>query len=112
MQEIAARAAYRQAQGTASGSTQRASDYLVGQALDEAERSGEDLHVVWPLQLAGQEPGGAEADGHSKSNSISVPDMAVDGENGGAAAAAGSNDLPGVVAADAVHDWLAMEALL
>lgn len=49
-QEIAARAALRLPRS--SDAPAKSTEYLVGQALDEAERSGEELQMIWPMTLA------------------------------------------------------------
>ena len=51
-QAFAARVGLRKHASTSTNNPSWA-DYLVGPALDEAERSGEDLHIVWPLSVGG-----------------------------------------------------------
>lgn len=103
-QELPARAAYRKAQGTASGSIRRAADYLVGPALDEAERSGEELEIVWPLRPDNSNAAAGTTNG-SKTNGDS-DDMKVEGAEDEAAKESQ------LAEGGLVQDWLALEALL
>lgn len=83
-------------------------DYLVGPALDEAERSGEELEISWPLQV-----------GSSRSNSIGTTastsaeqndeDMQVE-SNGSSAVQAKTKAIRREP--DGVTDWIGLEALL
>ncbi|KAK9895194.1 actin-like ATPase domain-containing protein [Cystobasidium minutum MCA 4210] len=99
--ELPARAAYRKAVGTASGSTRRAADYLVGPALDEAERSGEELEIVWPLRTEAST--GTDSSNATDKTNGDVDDMKVEGAEDSAAKDNADNGL--------VQDWLALEAL-
>lgn len=102
-QELPARAAYRKASGSASGSSRRAADYLVGPALDEAERSGEELEIVWPLDSNAYTGAGSSSSDRTNGDSDAMKvDSAED-------AAAGKD---GQLASAGVQDWAALEALL
>jgi actin-related protein 9 len=70
------------------------SDYLVGPALEEAERSGEELKVIWPFS--------------ADAGSVLVEDQDIqeDKERWAKSKDRRRRDTPGVT------DWTAIEALL
>lgn len=80
-----------------SSAPRRAADYLVGQALDEAERSGEELEILWPLQRLDR----AEQSTAQKQQQQQQAPSDVDGKG-----KAREKSVEGV------QDWAALEALL
>jgi hypothetical protein len=66
------------------------SDYLVGSALAEAQRSGEQVHVVWPLSTQDS----AQVILESSSNGMDIDEE--------------QRARP----VEGITDWLAVEALL
>ena len=109
-QELAARVGLRpsvaslaapSASASSSALGRRASDYLVGQALDEAERSGEELEIIWPLQW--KDRGAGAAAGSAASNKGKGAAMA-----GGVQGAEGARS----ASSDGGIDWVGLEALL
>lgn len=138
-QELEARVALRRDASTSgnpssinsTSTPRRWNEYLVGQALEEAERSGEELDVIWPLELG---PRHSSKNGSSRSNGVA---SAVNGSASDGDAAASSSDgmvvdapsttTPSTATATAtaaatgkakmleaegVKDWTALEALL
>lgn len=79
------------AAGSSSSSSRRAADYLVGTALEEAERSAEELEIVWPLQRLDR--------GDAQQTST---------QNGQDTKGKAREEKP----VEGVQDWTALEALL
>ena len=109
-QEIAARVGLRPSvaslaapTATASSSAlgRRASDYLVGQALDEAERSGEELEIIWPLQWKDRDTVAVAGSTASKKGKGAATGDRVQGAEGARSSAS-----------DGGIDWVGLEALL
>lgn len=90
-----------------STSTRKWSDYLVGQALEEAERSGEELDIVWPLQLGSSSS--SSRDNKAVSSTTSSGDVAMTDDT--AATSTSTNGKGKMAEAEGVKDWTALEAL-
>ena len=98
------RAGLRRQRG--SGSAAKATDYLVGSALDEAEAAGEELEIVWPLVYA-NDPYTDPADDGSGQNGTQNDDAdMIDASRVSATSKGKARQL------DACKDWKALEVIL
>lgn len=104
IQNLVPRAGLRRQRG--SGSAAKATDYLAGSALDEAEAAGEDLEIVWPLVYA-NDPYADPADNGAGHNGAQNDDAdMIDASRISAISKGKARQL------DGCKDWKALEAIL